>query len=149
MSSNDTFQIVVGVDGSAQSLIALEWAVTEARMRRGQVRVVTGWDYPAIGGVSDLVWNPESFEQWAQQVQIEALHGVDAEGVPSSGQVLQGSAAAVLLDASRDADLLVVGSRGYGGFTGLLLGSVSTQLVHHATCPVLIIRSGAEATAPG
>jgi nucleotide-binding universal stress UspA family protein len=54
--------------------------------------------------------------------------------------VIEGSAVQVLLDAARDADLLVVGSRGHGGFAGLLLGSVSAQLVHHAPCPVLVVR---------
>lgn len=145
MSSNETFQVVVGLDGSAQSLTALEWAVTEARLRHGQVRVVTGWQYPAMAtDTTGLVWDLESFEQVAEQIQTDALKNVAAEGVPISGQVLQGPPAAVLLDASRDADLLVVGSRGHGGFLGLLLGSVSTQMVHHATCPVLIIRPKAE-----
>lgn len=148
VSSNDIFQVVVGVDGSAQSLMALEWAVTEARLRRGQVRVVTGWQFPtAATGMDGLIWEHQSFERVAQETQSNALKGVPTEDVRISGEVLQGPPASVLLEAAQDADLLVVGSRGRGGFTGLLLGSVSTQLVHHATCPVLIVRPGQETPA--
>ena len=80
--------------------------------------------------------------RFARRLLIDALKGVDAEGVHVTGEVLQGSATSVLLDASRQADLLVVGARGQGGFTGLLLGSVSSQVLHHAWCPVLITRTG-------
>ncbi|WP_104062018.1 universal stress protein [Arthrobacter sp. 4R501] len=64
-----------------------------------------------------------------------------AEGVDVTGDVVQGPTVTVLINASKDADLLVVGSRGHGGFTGLLLGSVSTQVLHHAACPVLVVRT--------
>lgn len=150
MSANDRFEIAVGVDGSAQSRIALEWAVTEARLRHGQVRAVTAWDYPpATVGMAGLVWDPDIFGQAAQRTQTDALKGVDTEGVPVTGDVVQGPAASVLLNASNEADLLVVGSRGHGGFTGLLLGSVSTQAVHHAACPVLVVRTRPETRAEG
>lgn len=140
MSSSDGFQIVVGLDGAAQSLAALEWAVVEARLRHGRVRMVTGWQYPVTGfGMSGLAWDLEAFEQDARKIQEEALEGVDSDGVPVDGEIRLGPPASVLLDASNDADLLIVGSRGRGGFTGLLLGSVSTQVVQHATCPVLVI----------
>ncbi|MHB1172934.1 MAG: universal stress protein [Lacisediminihabitans sp.] len=140
MTSSDAFLIVVGVDGSEQSLAALQWAIAEARLRHGRVRLITAWYYPPMASeIGDGVID-DSFEQAAEQVQAAALKVVADGGVPVSGQVVQNSPAAALLDASRDADLLVVGSRGHGGFTGLLLGSVSAQVIHHAECPVLIVR---------
>lgn len=142
MSGEDRFTIAVGVDGSAESRIALEWAVAEARLRKGQVRAVTAWEYPPVtAGMQGLIMDPDIFEPAARRLQSEALNRVDTEGVPVAVDVVQGPAAAMLLNASRDADLLVVGSRGYGGFKGLLLGSVSTQVVHHAACPVLVVRT--------
>ena len=92
-------------------------------------------------GMEGLRWDPDIFEQVARTTQTDALKRVDAEGVPVTGEVTQGPAATVLLNASKDADLIVVGSRGLGGFTGLLLGSVSTQIVHHAGCAVLVVRA--------
>jgi nucleotide-binding universal stress UspA family protein len=72
---------------------------------------------------------------------------VDDPAVPVTGRLVEGNAAAALVEASREADLLIVGSRGLGGFSGMLLGSVSAQLAHHARCPLLIIRSGVEGDA--
>ncbi|MGW4018316.1 MULTISPECIES: universal stress protein [Rhodococcus] len=149
MNEEHTFRVVVGVDGSPQSLLALEWAVTEARLRHGQLRVVTGWQFPAAAvGMEGLRWELESFQRVARQIQARALKGVDLEGIAVSREIHEGPAASVLLMASKDADLLVVGSRGHGGFTTLLLGSVSNQIAHHATCPVLIIRPKRPAPAP-
>lgn len=140
MSSSHQFEIVVGLDGAAPSLAALEWAVTEARLRGGRVRVVTGWQNPAPDfGMDNPLWTGAVFEQDAQMIQDKALKSANYDGVPLSGEVVQGPTASTLLAAAKDADLLIVGSRGRGGFAGLLLGSVSTQIVHHATCPVLII----------
>jgi nucleotide-binding universal stress UspA family protein len=147
MGGNGVFRIVVGVDGSASSRRALEWAVEEARLRGGEVHAVTAWAFPPVTvGMEGLIHDPDIFPQAARRLQDEALKRVESEGVPVSGEVDQGTAAAVLLRAAEDADLLVVGSRGLGGFTGLLLGSVSSQLVHHAPSPVLVVRSrhGAE-----
>jgi nucleotide-binding universal stress UspA family protein len=104
---------------------------------------VTAWHVPAIaysGGFAPVV-DPKEFEQYAETVAEQALaalreqtEGVDVERVTGEGQ-----AAHVLLEQARDADLLVVGSRGRGGFTGLLLGSVSQQVAHHAPCPVVVV----------
>lgn len=116
-------------------------AVTEARLRHGQLRVVTGWQFPAVAaGMESLPWEFDAFQRVAQRIQARALKEVSCDGVAVSSEIHQGPAAAVLLTASKDADLLVVGSRGHGGFTNLLLGSVSSQIAHHAPCPVLIIR---------
>ncbi|MEB2529086.1 universal stress protein [Kocuria rosea] len=140
MNATETFRIVVGVDGSPESLRALEWAVTEARLRQGQVHVVTAWQHPAMVTGDDLEWDLTSYETRARHLQNQALRSVHAEQQDTTGEVVQGQAAAVLIEASTGADLLVVGSHGYGGFTGLLLGSVSNQVVHHARCPVLVVK---------
>ena len=143
MTSRDSFVVVVGVDGSEQSLAALEWAITEARLRQGRIRVITAWYYPPLASeVGDGVID-ESFKQAAEQVQARALSAVAEAGVPATGRVVENSPATALLHAAGDADLLVVGSRGHGAFTGLRLGSVSSQVAHHAPCPVLIVRPGA------
>ncbi|MCW3767247.1 MULTISPECIES: universal stress protein [Paenarthrobacter] len=142
MVGAEGFRIVAGVDGSAVSRLALEWAVTEARLRGGQVRVVTAWEFPPVTvGMEGLVHDPDIFPQAARRLQNEAVKGVESGAVPVTGDIVQGPAATVLLRAAEDADLLVVGSRGFGGFTGLLLGSVSTQVLHHSPCPVLVVRT--------
>lgn len=142
MGGDGVFRIVVGVDGSAPSRLALEWAVSEARLRHGEVKAVTAWQFPPVTvGMEGLVHDPEIFPQAARRLQDEALRRVDSGGVTVTGDVVQGNTAGVLLKAAGNADLVVVGSRGLGGFTGLLLGSVSTQLVHHSPSPVLVVRS--------
>ncbi|QNE14571.1 universal stress protein [Pseudarthrobacter sp. NBSH8] len=148
MSSDSAFTIVVGFDGSEHSQTALSWAVDEARQRDGQLRLITAWNrapmawYPAVletaaGGIAD----EESPEQIAGTLQAEALKSAADEGVTATGQVVNSdSPASAILDAAQDADLVVVGSRGHGGFPGLHLGSVSTQVIDHAPCPVLVVR---------
>ncbi|WP_258060909.1 universal stress protein [Arthrobacter sp. 4R501] len=142
MGDGDGFRIAVGVDGSAESRFALEWAVTEARLRHGQVRAVTAWEYPPeTAGMEAMIWDSNILEPTARGMQTDILKGADTEGVDVTGDVVQGPTVTVLINASKDADLLVVGSRGHGGFTGLLLGSVSTQVLHHAACAVLVVRT--------
>jgi nucleotide-binding universal stress UspA family protein len=141
VNATETFRIVVGVDGSPESLRALEWAVTEARLRHGQVHVVTAWQHPAmVADDEDLDWDLTGYEARARFLQAEALRSAHAAPEDITGEVVQGQPAAVLIEASAEADLLIVGSHGYGGFTGLLLGSVSNQVVHHARCPVLVVK---------
>ena len=141
MDATGTFLIVVGVDGSEQSLAALHWAVDEARLRHGTVRLITAWHYPPVPSTVEDSGSNDSFHA-AERVQADALKAVDAEGVDIKGVLVRESPAAALLDAAKDADLLVVGSRGHGGFAGLLLGSTSSQVAHHAPCPVLVVRPG-------
>lgn len=146
MGGDEEFRILAGVDGSAPARLALEWAVAEARLRRGRVRVVTAWEFPPVTvGMEGLIRDPDVFPEAARRLQNETLQRVDREGVTVSGDVVQGHPADVLLRAAGDADLLVVGSRGLGGFTGMLLGSVSTQILHHSPCPVLVVRARARA----
>ncbi|MBT8159531.1 MULTISPECIES: universal stress protein [Arthrobacter] len=139
MDASGTYLIVVGVDGSQQSLSALRWAVDEARLRRGKVRVITAWHYPSVPSTVEDSGTNDSFHS-AERVQADALKTVNAEGVDLAGLLVRDLPSMALLDAAKDADLLIVGSRGHGGFSGLLLGSVSSQVAHHAPCPVLIFR---------
>lgn len=140
MGGNGGFRIVTEVDVAAPRL-ALEWAVTEPRLRHGQVRAVTAWDFPPVMvGMQGLIRDPDAFPQAGRCLQNEALKCVDSEGVTVTGDVVQGNASAVLLRAAENADLVVVGSRGFGGFTGLLPGYVSMQVLHHLPCPVPVAR---------
>ncbi len=144
-------RIVAGVDGSPASLAALQWAVRQAAATGSTVQAVIAWQYPSvIGGYG---WAPVALlessacAEIAQKTLAGAIADVDFAGrdVPVISLVREGNAAQVLIDAAADADLLVVGSRGHGGFAGALLGSVSQHCVHHAPCPVAVIRSAAKA----
>jgi nucleotide-binding universal stress UspA family protein len=135
--------IVVGVDGSEVSRAALRWAARQAEMTGAQLRPVQAWRLPATYGMP-ADYSDTDFEKLARenlQATVEETLGEHA-GIPRDPQVVQGHPAAVLTEAARGADLLVVGSHGYGAFTGMLLGSVSHHRVHHATCPVLVVRAG-------
>ena len=141
--------IVVGVDGSPESLAALRWAAQEARLRGAMLRAVHAWFMPMVftSGPPLLVL-PEAGDELGEEgdkVLSDALEAVapDVEGLALERSVVEGSAAHCLLRAAEGADLLVLGSRGHGGFHGLLLGSVSQQCAHHAPCPVVIVRPGA------
>jgi nucleotide-binding universal stress UspA family protein len=145
--------IVVGVDSSLESREALRWAIDEARVRRTNVLAVYAWIFPLLNA-STLppaeLFDPGYFPQQAQQVvdaAVAELAGA-APGVAVETRAIEGQAAAVLVEASRDGELLVLGSRGHGGFSGLLLGSVGQQCAHHAHCPVVIVRRESHAAEP-
>lgn len=136
--------VVVGVDGSDGGQQALGVALGEARLRGARLRVVTAWHMSAMaygtgGMVPDV--DPALFEEGASVALDAALAALDeqAAGVDIERVLRMGQPAEVLVEAARGADLLVVGSRGHGGFAGLLLGSVSHQCAMHASCPVLIV----------
>ncbi|MEW2620476.1 universal stress protein [Streptomyces sp. NPDC048106] len=143
-------RIVVGVDGSEGSKQALSWAVRQADLTGGWVEAVIAWDVPQFHGA--LGWLPPSSSDEAAlagRAQSELTAAVEEAAaahptVQVSTVVRYGSPASVLLEASRDAALLVVGSRGLGGFRGLLLGSVAQHCVQHAACPVLVLRGKEE-----
>jgi nucleotide-binding universal stress UspA family protein len=147
--------IVGGVDGSAGARHALRWATAEARLRGSRLLVVHAWrfGYTGVpgggygyldgpleifpgGGLSDM-------HRAAEELLEEETAGLDAEaeGIEIERRVVEGGAAEVLVEAAAEGDLLVVGSRGHGGFAGLLLGSVSQQCAHHAHCPVVIVQA--------
>jgi nucleotide-binding universal stress UspA family protein len=134
-------RIVVGVDGSPASLQALRWAAGQAALTHASVRAVTSWSQPA-GYAMEYVGDDIDWAENGRAILDDALAAVGDEtsaGVERS--VVEGEPAHVLVDASAGADLLVVGSRGHGGFTGLLLGSVSDYVIAHAACPVLVVRT--------
>jgi nucleotide-binding universal stress UspA family protein len=138
--------IVVGIDGSESARLAAQWAAREARLRNASVRLVSAWDIPTYGfsfsavGISDEMM--KAMQNAAEDNLAKATEEIRAiaKEIDVSTEVVAGQAAGVLLEAARDADLLVVGSRGLGGFRELLLGSVSQQCANHAGCPVVIVR---------
>ena len=146
--------IVVGVDGSAASIAALRWAADEARMRGDDVRVLHAWARPMAHSALDTVSPIElgfDFEAAATESLQRSIAeaGLDGSTVTVRPEIVHAGAAEALVRASAGADLLVVGSRGRGGFTGLLLGSVSRQCAHHSKCPVVIFRPPAAAHPAG
>jgi nucleotide-binding universal stress UspA family protein len=135
--------IVVGIDGSEGSDSALAWAATEARLRGSTLTVVHAWHPAYVGGypIAPMLLDLELYEKSAQQLLDEAVDAVDTTGLHGELKrtLVQSGAAAALLAASKHADLVVVGARGVGGFLGLLIGSVTTQVTHHASCPVVVV----------
>jgi nucleotide-binding universal stress UspA family protein len=138
--------IIVGIDGSDHSRHALDWAIREAAVRHAPLTVLTV-QQPLIGYWGNPVLYPddeglaEKARKMAQEETDSVLGKFGAECRPSSVtvQAVAGLPAEALLEAAADADLLVVGSRGAGGFKRLLMGSVSLQVTHHAHCPVVVI----------
>ncbi|MFE1176129.1 universal stress protein [Streptomyces sp. NPDC058773] len=139
-------RIVVGVDGSPSSKEALRWAVRQAGLTHDSVHAVIAWEYPPLYGSIGWLDAPQSLARdikvWAEQTLDDAIKEVVKKGDPSRVEptVAYGTAATVLLEAARGASLLVVGSRGLGGFSRALLGSVSQHCTQHAPCPVVVIR---------
>jgi nucleotide-binding universal stress UspA family protein len=139
-------RIVVGVDGSESSKAALRWAVHQAELTGSRVEAVGAWQYPpmiggfGLGPASAMALN---FDEIAAKALSDSIADVvdPATSVHISTAVIEGNAAQVLLRAADGADLLVVGSRGHGGFIGALLGSVSQHCAHHAPCPLIIVRA--------
>lgn len=137
--------IVVGVDGSDGSVAALCFAIDEARLHGADLKAVTAWHVPPAA--YGLGWSiPPDFDSFRKAAESTLEKSLEEAGAASSGVAVtslvgEGQAADILCEQSRNADLLVVGSRGLGGFRGLLLGSVSQQCTHHAHCPVVVVPS--------
>lgn len=146
-------RIVVGTDGSPGARQAVHWALGEARVRNASLHIVHAWMVPLIDAMPQpwLIGTPvvgpsdeEVYEHLvaaARSVLDAAVDEARAEGpdLEIVGELVEARPAEALIAAARDADLLVVGSRGRGGFAGLLLGSVSAQCAHHAPCPVVVV----------
>jgi nucleotide-binding universal stress UspA family protein len=136
-------KIVVGVDASESSARALAWAADEARLRGVTLEAVYVWELPVFvaSPFGAMPIDTRAAEESAQAEFYALVDGVDASKLPAPVErtFAAGSPAAQLLEAAADAELLVVGSRGHGGFAGLLLGSVSQQVSQHSRCPVVIV----------
>jgi nucleotide-binding universal stress UspA family protein len=134
-------RIVVGVDGLESSTAALRWAIRQAKLTGAVVEAVTAWHIPVGTG-----WAPPAdwpdYEDDARSVLCEAIAEMCAldPDVQVCPRVVEGRAGQVLVEAAEGAELLVVGCRGHGGLTEALLGSVGQYCVHHAPCPVVIMR---------
>jgi nucleotide-binding universal stress UspA family protein len=136
-------RIVVGIDGSAASAEALRWAARQAELTGSPLEVIMTWEWPASLGWSVPI--PQGYDPEADVRQI-VDHAVDAAlaerpGITVDRRVVNGHPSLVLVDATKGADLLVIGSRGHGEFVGMLLGSVSEFCTKNAHCPVLVHRA--------
>lgn len=142
--------VLVGVDGSDQSVSAARWAQREAGLRNLPLTLVTAYSIPAFWGYAAEgvapVMDDDRLRSGVEALLDEVAGRLDADGVRPTLRVEVGDAAGVLVDLSAQAALLVSGSRGRGGFLGRLLGSVSSALPGHAHCPVAIIPAGVDAS---
>lgn len=142
-------RIVVGIDGSPESAAALRWALLEAGLRDATVVAVHAWIFVPPGAIGEPGVVPIAATNLMDDLNLqrEASEAALGEALGDTGEtevervVTEGRPGDVLVDAARDADLVVVGSRGRGGFKGALLGSVSQHVVQHAPCPVVIVRA--------
>ncbi len=136
-------EIVVGYDGSSSSKSAVRTAVTLAESLRADLRLISTWMSPI--SIAGYAYSGSAQEEESRQVILEVTRDLFEGHVPGwfTTESLEGSAAQTLIAQSARSGMLVLGSRGHGGFAGLLLGSVSTECASHAKCPVLIVRHDA------
>lgn len=133
--------VIVGIDGSADSVRALAWGEEYATLIDAPLVSLVAWQLePVYGYMAMTSWETdESVERAAQQMLTSTVREALGEDAQVEERSVRGHAAKVLAEASADAQLIVVGSRGHGGFTGMLLGSVSQHVVTHARCPVIVM----------
>jgi nucleotide-binding universal stress UspA family protein len=138
--------VIVGVDGSPSSTAALAWAARYADAIGATLHAVLAWHYPSVAGGPPVGHTPEPVRSQVEQSRYEILDKAiesacrELPAIQVDRKVVYGHPAQALIDESRNAHLLVVGSKGHGGFTGMMLGSVSTHCVHHASCPVTVVK---------
>ncbi|MGO4583755.1 universal stress protein [Arthrobacter sp. 2RAF6] len=142
MAEEATARIVVGVDGSEASIEALRQAQSLAVPMGAQVIASAYWEFPQVYG-GYVAMGIDDFEESAEQVLKDSLEKAFGPELPDNvvSRVVRGHARESLIEASREADMIVLGRRGHGGFGGLLLGSVSSACVAHAHCPVLVVHA--------
>lgn len=146
-SATSSVSVVVGVDGSEHGNSALNWALTHVvRRGGGEIRAVMCWHYPAMAAAGYPLGGGLPPSDSMADATTDALADVISEldipdGVTVTQVVREGAAASALIEEASDADLIVVGKRGHGGFLGLLMGSVANQVANHAECPVVIVPS--------
>jgi nucleotide-binding universal stress UspA family protein len=143
---NTAHRIVVGVDGSPHSINALRWATRQAELTGATVDAIIAWEFPVVAG--GFRWAPnKAFDRTEyDESAAKALSAAVADAAPPprvivNQIVVEGIPAEVLIRAAQHADLLVVGNRGHGGFADALIGSVSVRCLHHAACPVVVVRT--------
>jgi nucleotide-binding universal stress UspA family protein len=146
-------RIVVGVDGSEPSKDALRWASFMAEATGSAIEAVAAWHVAPVwegAGWTAIIpdWDPSGDAEKMLAATIDSVFGTNRPADLTT-VVEQGSAAKVLIDATVGARMLIVGSRGHGGFTGLLLGSVSAACAAHAPCPVLVVHGGVPSSKAG
>ncbi|HTT53789.1 MAG TPA: universal stress protein [Streptosporangiaceae bacterium] len=144
-------RIVVGVDGSPGGVAALRWAARQAERTGATLDAVIAWQFPAFFGWAPVSSDEADLDKIAGETLASAVTEVFGPHWPAwvHTEVIAGHPAGALVRAAKGADMLVVGSRGHGGFTDALLGSVSTYCVHHADMPVTVIRPAPRAHHPG
>jgi nucleotide-binding universal stress UspA family protein len=147
MATTDTptTRIVVGVDGSDSSVEALTYAAGLAALMNKSLEAVTTWEYPSAAMYETADWSPERDAEELLEAALTSAFGADRP-VGLTAAVRQGGAARVLIDESENAEMLVLGSRGHGGFAGLVLGSVSAACSAHGKCPVLVVHGESQAS---
>jgi len=153
----DNAEIIVGVDGSPQADAAVRWAASRAQHTGARLRLLHAYVVPVPAPAMPLATanaydvDPQGYTVEAGEAVLAAASTVahnHASGIDVITDLRAGGAAPVLIDASTEADLIVLGSRGLGGFAGLLLGSVSTQVSGHAHCPTIVVHGQAHAAGP-
>ena len=148
MSEGEGGLVVVGVDGSEESVAALRWAGAYAKATGATVRALIAWHYPDVAGMAPVGHAPAPIrhesEQLVQDTLDQAVRKVypDPAAAGVQTRIAYDHPSQALVEASKEASLLVVGSRGHGAFTGMLLGSVSMHCVTGAFCPVTVVRQG-------
>jgi nucleotide-binding universal stress UspA family protein len=139
---SNTGRIVVGFDGSQSSLDALAWAAHQAVLTGGTLEIIMTWEWPSSYGWAVPI--PDDFDPKSDVGEVldaaVARTSADNPGLKVETRLISGHPAPTLVEASKGADLLVVGSRGHGEFVGMLVGSVSEHCVTNAHCPVLVHR---------
>jgi nucleotide-binding universal stress UspA family protein len=142
-----TRPITAGIDGTEESLAALDWAAREAVRRDVALRVEHAWRFQPYEGID--AGDRDTQEGWARDAVTEAVRTVTGRhtGLDVSTEVVEGGSVDVLVAAAADAELLVLGSRGHGPVVGFLLGSVGQQVIAEVTRPVVLVRAGDQATA--
>lgn len=139
-------KIVVGIDSTKASAAALEWAISEAKLRGCHLDVVVSWDYPIMAGAEPVMVQTPDRDLLVNSARVTAEKLAETVGLPSAGieyavHTPEGRPGEELVAMAADADLLVVGTHGSGALKQLLLGSVSSYCAHHSTCPVVLVRT--------
>ncbi len=134
-----SYRVVVGVDGSPHSAAALRWSLDEAQAHAGQVEAILAWQVPFLS--NPAAYNKSELERTYQEFLIKTVSEIaPSPAVPLQTLVAEGDPTEALIAASKNADLLVLGSRGRSPFAGLMLGSVSQACAAHAACPVVVVK---------